>query len=229
MPIADFYRGNTRDFKFSFFLPNPLWTGEPPFVAVVSAGTPTGDYDHVCFPIDISSTGVVSQTWTLTFYSEEEFTVTGDTLGNVGEGSIDCDTHPNNPMTNTPYFTMLKDGFVANTNWAIGDTITFSTISRTIAEDITDVEVTLTFIVEGAETPTVQTSSVAGSNPEDDVANGIMVLRLESGDSADLVDEQYIYGFERRKPHATDVNLDDVRTIEVGKVKILTPAKVIAP
>jgi hypothetical protein len=227
VPIADFYRGNTRDFKFQFHLPNPAYTGEPPFVSVTAAGT--GDYDHICFPLGIDSSGVVTQNWTLTFYNKEEFTITGGLLANVGEGNITCDAHPNNPLTNTPYFTLLKAGWVANKIWQAGDIVTFSTISVTIPEDITDLEVELTFIEEDAVAATVQTSAVAGGNPADNPTEGLMVLRLESGDSASLVADQYVYGFERRVPHATNVDFDDVRTIEVGKVKILTPAKVIVP
>lgn len=222
--MNNIYRGNTQQYKFQFTMPNPLWTGEPPEITVVAAGT--GDYDHIGFPLDISSKGVITEDWTLTFTSDEEYDIVGASVGHVGEGNIAVDATPNNPDLNVPYFTLLKGGWVAKTTWQAGDTLTFSTIAKTIPEDITDLIITLTFIVDGADSYTVQVSSTAGDNAADDPTNGLMVLTLHSGKSALLVDDEYLYDFERRAVSATNSPDEDlVYTIEKGKVKILTPAK----
>ena len=64
----------------------------------------------------------------------------------------------------------------------------------------------------------------------DDLPEGIMYLELISGDSADLIEDEYQYGFERRIPFApVDIDKDDVRTLDAGTVGILTPRKTIAP
>jgi len=225
MPISDFYRGNTRDFTFSFLQPNPLYTGEPPAVTVTAVSEAV--FDDVTYPVDISSSGVITENWTLTFDSATEYEIVGDTAGLVGRGNISVDAHPVNPAKGTPYFTLPKGGWDTKKKFASGDALVFSTIVRNVPEDITDLVVTLTFIDEDDGTVTLQTSATAGDSAGDSPANGIMNLRLNSGESALLVKESYKYGFERRTPDGADEALDIVRTIEEGKVKILTPAKAV--
>ena len=85
----------------------------------------SGTYDEVGNPVAVDSIGGVSQAWTLTFSSASAFSVTGDTLGSVGSGTISGDFAPNNPDFSAPYFTLLSAGWAGT--WASGDTITFRT------------------------------------------------------------------------------------------------------
>jgi hypothetical protein len=224
--IQDFYRGNTRDFRLVFRLPNPLYTGEPPALTVASAAS--GDYDDVGHQLDINSDGMVTEDWTLAFVSDEEFTISGATLGIVGRGNKTKGAHPINPDTGTVYFTLLPGGFSRSQIFQANDTITFSTISRYEPEDVTDLQITLTFIEVGATVETASVVTVAGDHPEDAPLEGVIVVRLPSGTSKLLTADTYLYGFERRELDDIEPDLDIVRTLSVGKVKILSPAKVVA-
>jgi hypothetical protein len=69
--------------------------------------------------------GAATQNITLTFTSTTAFTITGDTLGSLGTGTITTTTAPNNPAVGYPYFT-IPAGFWGGTA-AIGNTVTFTT------------------------------------------------------------------------------------------------------
>lgn len=228
--MKDFYRGNTREFRFGFLKPNPAYTGRPPLATSSIAGN--GDFDELCAGngIDIFSDGVITETWTLTFLDNEDFSISGAAEGIVGEGCIDSDAAPLNPETRSPYFRLPKEAWKRATasvsGFATGDTVTFSTIAKKIPVDISGWEITLTFVEDGSTSPAVQIASTAGDSPDDDPVNGVMVLVLNSGKSKLLTGETYTFGFERRIPDpGGDPDLDDIRTIQVGTVNILTPAK----
>lgn len=117
----------------------PLEYGYPAG-AVVSSCLAAGEVSAVCSaPVVTSaagfvdpgylaadSTGAVEQDWTLTFTSAVAFTVTGDTLGNVGSGNTASGAAPINPaFPGSPYFRMLS-GALGGT-FAAGDQVTFST------------------------------------------------------------------------------------------------------
>jgi hypothetical protein len=223
MTINSIYRGDTKQYRFEFKIPNPDYTGEPPLITVTTAAT--GDYDHITYPLDISSTGVVTEDWTLTFTSATEYNIEGTTAGAVGEGNKTVDATPNNPVTNTPYFTLAKGGWVANKVFEAGDTVTFSTVAQYVPENITDLVITMTFIEEGATVAALEVSTTAGDDPTDEPVDGIVTLTLASGETQALTAEKYIYGFERRLPHVSDADLDVVKTIEKGTVKVIVPAK----
>jgi hypothetical protein len=67
----------------------------------------------------------VEQTWTLTFTSPTAFTISGNTLGSQGSGSVGGGAAPNNPNFTKPYFVMQAAGFGGT--FAINDTIVFQT------------------------------------------------------------------------------------------------------
>lgn len=93
--------------------------------AVASAA---GTYDHNTYPLGLYNVGTVDDEWTLTFTSATAFSVSGLYSGNVGSGNISTDFQP---MNGSSYFFKLeKEGFGGT--WAIGDTITFKTLSATI-------------------------------------------------------------------------------------------------
>lgn len=71
------------------------------------------------------SIGGITQLWTLTFTSAQAYTVSGDTVGAVGTGSIGADFSPLNPATSTPYFTLPSPAWGGT--WAAGHWVTFWT------------------------------------------------------------------------------------------------------
>ncbi|OSM07652.1 hypothetical protein MAIT1_04587 [Magnetofaba australis IT-1] len=74
----------------------------------------------------MDSIGSIEQTWTITFSDANNFTCVGDTVGDVGGGSIvGGDFSPNNPDFDRPYFTLPSIGWGGT--WANGETITFRT------------------------------------------------------------------------------------------------------
>jgi hypothetical protein len=70
--------------------------------------------------------GGIQQTWTITFTSPTNFTLSGDLIGNVGSGTINADYNPTNPATASPYFSLKSlawgGSFIAN------DTLVFTTV-----------------------------------------------------------------------------------------------------
>nr|CRH06125.1 Conserved protein of unknown function [Candidatus Magnetococcus massalia] len=70
--------------------------------------------------------GTIEQTWTITFSDANNFTCVGDTVGDVGSGSISGgDFSPNNSDFARPYFTLPAVGWGGS--WSSGETITFRT------------------------------------------------------------------------------------------------------
>lgn len=94
--------------------------------SAISVTSTSGTYDDVTYPLELSNISTVEQDWTLTFTTTSQFTIVGNTLGNVGTGTIGGGAVPDNPdFTGNPYFTLNSSGFGGS--WAIGETITFST------------------------------------------------------------------------------------------------------
>lgn len=237
--ISPFYRGNTKIYRFRFTAPNPAWVCVEPVSIVTSV---KGICDTVSYPIDDGPTvddegnavssivEAITDDWTLTFTSATDYTCAGIIEGNVGAGNITTDFAPDikdavDGSCDT-LFILPKEAWGGT--FVAGDTVTFSTVAREVVVDITDYEITLTFIVdaEAGDDPTVQFTDTAGDNILDDVANGLMFVTLVSGESAKLVEDRYEYGFERRIPDISlDTTLDLVATLDSGKVNILTPAK----
>lgn len=85
----------------------------------------TGGYDETACPVLVDWIGTAEQTWTVEFTSATAFSVTGDTLGSVGAGTVGADFSPSNPDFSRPYFTLRAAGFSGV--WSAGDTIAFST------------------------------------------------------------------------------------------------------
>lgn len=228
MTIEDIYRGNNKVYRFLFEQQNPSYTGRPPVAVVTSVA---GIYDEILAPIDISSLGVITETWTLTFVNATEYNCAGNITGFIGQGNVTQDFVPLD-VNGVPYFSMLKEGW-GTTPFIAADTVVFSTFVKKVAVDITDYVMTLTFVLDAGDTeevPTVQVETTAGDYALDDPVNGLMFVEMISGESAKLVEDRYEYGFERRIPDALMVEAEDqVLTVDAGKVKIKTPRKRIVP
>ena len=91
----------------------------------------SGNYDEIAYPVTNNNIGGIEQTWTLTFTSTTDFSVIGDTVGNVGTGSISANFTPINADFAQAYFTLLASGFGGS--WAVNDTIVFQTHPATQA------------------------------------------------------------------------------------------------
>ena len=87
--------------------------------------TGAGTYDETTYPVVGDNIGCAEQTWTLTFTSATAYTVSGDTVGSVGSGTVSADFIPQNSAVSKPYFTLRAAGFGGT--WAAGNTIVFQT------------------------------------------------------------------------------------------------------
>jgi len=86
---------------------------------------PTGAYDRVNYPVEITNQDSIDERWAIHFTSETEFEVIGERLGVVAHGDVNADVTPENPATDQPYFTLRSEGF--GTGWAPGNVIRFNT------------------------------------------------------------------------------------------------------
>ena len=94
----------------------------------VSSWTETstsGTYNESTYPLEMDNIGTVYDTWTLTFSSATNFSVSGTNTGSVGSGNISGSFAPNNADFTKPYFTINASGWGGT--WASGETITFTT------------------------------------------------------------------------------------------------------
>lgn len=89
------------------------------------AETGAGTYNEGTYPVECDNIATIEQTWTLTFSSATAFTVSGDTVGSVGAGSVSADFAPTNSDFSKPYFTLRSAGFGGT--WANGNTIVWQT------------------------------------------------------------------------------------------------------
>jgi hypothetical protein len=69
--------------------------------------------------------GGIQQTWTITFTSATNFTLSGDLIGLVGSGTINADYNPTNSATASNYFSLKSIGWGGT--FANNDTVVFTT------------------------------------------------------------------------------------------------------
>lgn len=87
--------------------------------------TTAGTYDSVNYPVTLTNNDTITETWTVTFTSATEFTVTGSQTGSVGSGDTSTDFAPTNPSTGSPYFTLAAAGWGGT--WAVTESLSFVT------------------------------------------------------------------------------------------------------
>ncbi|MFO7073861.1 hypothetical protein P3E18_26850, partial [Pseudomonas aeruginosa] len=75
----------------------------------------------------IANRGAIDAKWALVFNSSTSFSVVEEKLGVIANGTTTTDTAPINPETNTPYFTIRKEGW--GSGWAAGNAVRFNTDS----------------------------------------------------------------------------------------------------
>jgi hypothetical protein len=102
----------------SVYLPGDVSAGK-------SAYTKSGSGTHSIAGIALDNIGTIQQNWTLTFSSATNYSVSGNTVGSVGTGTVNGDFAPNNPAFSKPYFTLASTGFGGT--FTQNDTIVWTT------------------------------------------------------------------------------------------------------
>ena len=101
---------------------NSIWNDQP------SEGAISANYNDALYPIEVTNKGAIQERWALVFISETTFRIVGETTGQLaGTGSTNADCAPINPVTNSPYFVVKKEGWGAG--WTSGNVLRFNTIA----------------------------------------------------------------------------------------------------
>lgn len=96
-------------------------------------------YDDLNYPIQIDNLGAVQERWKIRWTDSSTFDLFGEQRGLVASGTRDADFSPINPMTSTPYFTLLAAG--NGTGWVTGNIVRFDTVAA--AEPVEAIRTTL--------------------------------------------------------------------------------------
>jgi len=99
------------------------WTGT--WSDSVIGNATISQYNDTFYPIVTTNKGSAEEKWALIFTSNTQFRVIGKSAGQIATGSINSDTAPVNPATNTPYFTLKALGWGAG--WSVGNVLRFNT------------------------------------------------------------------------------------------------------
>lgn len=87
----------------------------------------SGTYDESTYPVEVNNIGTVSDSWTLTFTSSTNFTVSGTNTGSVGTGTTSSNFSPVNASAGGgAYYFIIRSAGWGGT-WAVGETVTFTT------------------------------------------------------------------------------------------------------
>ncbi|MFW1952074.1 hypothetical protein [Acinetobacter beijerinckii] len=92
-----------------------------------SGGTILANYNDALYPIEVTNKGAIQERWALVFTDNTNFRIIGEVSGQIGNGNINDDCLPNNPITNSPYFKVKALGWGAG--WASGNVLRFNTIA----------------------------------------------------------------------------------------------------
>ena len=111
--------------RYQYLFSQSSWTGVWQDTRIGSA--PTGQYNEVSYPIQVTNEGATKERWRINFTSSTAFQVIGETLGVVATGTTSADCTPINPKTNKPYFQILAAGWGAG--WATGNQLRFNTLA----------------------------------------------------------------------------------------------------
>lgn len=101
---------------------NNVWSDE------ASGGAISANYNDAIYPIKMTNRGAIQERWAIIFTDNTTFKCVGEYTGElVLRGSTNSDFSPNNPITNTPYFTIEKEGW--GVGWANSNTLRFNTVA----------------------------------------------------------------------------------------------------
>lgn len=89
-------------------------------------GNPTtSQYNATQYPPVVTNRGALQERWALIFTSTTDFRIVGESVGQVGTGTVNADTAPPNPATGAPYFTIKAAGWGGG--WSQGNVLRFNT------------------------------------------------------------------------------------------------------
>jgi hypothetical protein len=92
-----------------------------------SGGSISANYNDALYPIEVTNKGAIQERWALVFTDNTNFRIIGEVSGQIGNGNINDDCMPINPITNAPYFKVKALGWGAG--WASGNVLRFNTIA----------------------------------------------------------------------------------------------------
>ena len=95
------------------------------FADAASGGSPSSAYNFAQYPLVLSDKGCIQERWAIVFTDSQNFRVIGESVGQIGTGSINADTLISNPAVNLPYFTLKALGWGGG--WAAGNVLRFNT------------------------------------------------------------------------------------------------------
>ena len=117
----------TQDLKarVSVFFDQATWNGTTWEDLVIGSAAPA-TYNDILAPFVVTNTGAVTERWAIRFTNSTAFEIIGEHVGVIAVGSTALLTAPNNPATNSPYFTIPAIGW--GTGWTVGNILRFNTV-----------------------------------------------------------------------------------------------------
>ena len=101
-----------------------IWDDEP------TGGAISANYNDSLYPILTTNNGAIQERWALIFTGDgTNFRCVGEYSGQIGQGNVNADFAPINPVTGVPYFMVKKEGWGAG--WASGNVLRLNTIAAT--------------------------------------------------------------------------------------------------
>lgn len=86
----------------------------------------TATYNATTYPIAVTNRGTITERWALIFTSTTSYRVVGESVGQIGTGTINEPLAIHNPNTGVAYFALDALGW--GTGWAAGNVLRFNTL-----------------------------------------------------------------------------------------------------
>lgn len=103
---------------------NSIWSDQ------ASGGAISANYNDAIYPIVVTNNGAIQERWAIVFTDISAFKCIGEYTGELSlRGTTNADYVPINPVTNTPYFSIKKEGWGAG--WVNGNVLRFNTNAAT--------------------------------------------------------------------------------------------------
>ena len=104
--------------RVSAFFDQQTWDGITWADSLV--GSPaSSSYNDAAEPITVTNAGALTEKFALKFTNTTTFQCIGEHIGNIGNGTINADYAPINPISGMPYFTIKALGW--GSGWAAGN------------------------------------------------------------------------------------------------------------
>jgi len=113
--------------RYTNLFAQETWTNVWSDELIGTAPSSGAQYNDINYPVEVLNRDAITQRWALVFINSTTFHIVGEELGIIGTGTIDEDCAPDNPVTTSPYFTLLQAGF--GIGWSTSNVIRFATIA----------------------------------------------------------------------------------------------------